>query len=912
MESFSRVVHWSKTLTIKNWFNYYKSLLCLSCIIYGLYFGFTTGILTLVTCLLFCKLPMLIVHINDLQVKSIQPQVLNNVQPNLSSKNVAHEPYFLIKNDNITEAVNDPLEKFLNDILDKFVVKWQGSFKTREEHFVIELRHTMKYIIIRLYKLIQEVDISKLLIEKVVPLALWHLDCFSTGISSKIDKNLEKNVLSCFGKNLHHAVESRKVEELYLRHYSERLLDYLLPPQLKQSKLLTILLRDILSCQIFQNAMDALADPDNINQLIIIMLDPKSATLCDQETLPVTPILDNFTAFTGVKPEPLIYPSFSSILKTPPHLYHLMQFLKRENSLKYLQFCFAVDEFNEKLLNPDLKDEQLERLQLTGRKLFEIFFIRNSPDCIQFGTESESRMKTIVYGNVDDIVQLRTCPTLFEAYDHVMDTLENKILTRFYRSEEFYQLVRDMQHAGGFSKNTRKKSESGASGWSKKIRSAIRPAGWLSVEAGRLPASNSSEFEEITYDTGVDLTEADFIPDELDEPECPSSYSELIPICGRDLTAWRAAIPRVVSAIDSSGKSIWAFEVDVLRVDLRPEDDPDEYHWTVIRTYAEFYNLEAKLTEFHGEFLSDIRLPAKKMFGTRSFEFLESLRLEFEWYLKSLLQQSALKGSDLIFSFLTLSQLSAACQTVADGISSNILPDLGLGRMMRTVPLKLRKERGQHLDHFLQSFVASTEAPKSRPSKAEGRDFNTNEVSVPVVKDLHPIYQNNARTFLSGPMIGRNTVNPLKLDGPFEWLLFIAWKIWKIPQTWWCALVGVGSFLRDFVDVYTHRYVNSLLARALHPQKIALSIELLHETVLGEESKTDCSESEKKKRAWNCIVESLPQLMRDTSVFTWMEDQCLMVFRCLQHPVLNKQLSYILFETALREICPEIFEDDEQ
>lgn len=106
-----------------------------------------------------------------------------------------------------------------------------------------------------------------------------------------------------------------------------------------------------------------------------------------------------------------------------------------------------------------------------------------------------------------------------------------------------------------------------------------------------------------------------------------SSYSELIPICGRDLTAWRAVIPRLVTAIDSSGKSIWAFEVDVQRIDLRPEDDPDEYHWTVIRTYAEFYSLEAKLTEFHGEFLCDIRLPAKKMFGTRSYEFLESLRL---------------------------------------------------------------------------------------------------------------------------------------------------------------------------------------------------------------------------------------------------------------------------------------------
>ena len=82
---------------------------------------------------------------------------------------------------------------------------------------------------------------------------------------------------------------------------------YLIITPIFFQRLLTILLRDILSCQIFQNAMDALADPDNINQLIIIMLDPKSATLCDQETLPVTPILDNFTAFTGVKPEPVYH-----------------------------------------------------------------------------------------------------------------------------------------------------------------------------------------------------------------------------------------------------------------------------------------------------------------------------------------------------------------------------------------------------------------------------------------------------------------------------------------------------------------------------------------------------------------------------------------------------------------------------
>jgi len=893
-------------ITTKNLFNCYKLVLCLSSLLYGLSFGFATGILTFLLCSLFCQLPILFIHFNDLRVEFIKPQTVNNVRPTKLSR----EPYFLVEHDNATVMVNDSLEKFLNGVLEKFVINWQGTFETDEEHFIIELRHTIKYIVIKLYKLIKQVDLSKLIIEKVMPLSLWHLDCYSTGQNNiNEDRNLEKNVLTCFGKNLHQAVESRKAEELYLRCYSQRLLHYLLPPQLKKSKLLTILLRDILSCQIFQNAMDALADPDNINQLIILWLDQDIATgTSDQENLDFTPILHNFTMFSPSKPEPCIYPSFSSILKTPPHLYHLMQFLKRESSLKYLQFCFAVDEFNEKLLNPDLKRDQLERLQLTGRKLFDIFFSGNSPDRIHFGAESKIQMKKIVYGNVEDIVLLRTCPTLFEAYDHVMDVLENKILIRFYRSSEFYQLLRDMQQDGGFPSNIKKKNESDVGGWSKKIRSALRPPGWLLMDAK--PGSSATDSEEASYDTAIDLTEAEFIPDELDDQDYSSSYRELIPICGRDLTCWRAFIPRVVTAMDSAGKPIWAFEVDVQRIDLRPEDDPDEYHWAVIRTYAEFYNLESKLTEFHGEFL-ETHLPAKKMFGTGKSEFLESVRLEFESFLRTLLQQPALKGSDLIFSFLTLSNLSA-CQTVSDStlVGSNILPDLGFGRMIRHVPLKLRKERGQHLENFLQSFIASTEAPKPRPSKVEGRDSITNEVALPVVQDLHPVYQNNAKNFLDFPVATGRTVNPLKLDGPFDCLLFIAWRIWVIPKLWWNALVGLGSCLKDLLDFLAQKYISIQLSQALRPEKLVLAIKLLHETVLHEKTSTVGREIENKRHAWNCIIESFPQWMKKSFGVKFIEDKCEMVFQCLQYPVFNKQLSYVLFETAFREICPEIFEED--
>lgn len=94
------------------------------------------------------------------------------------------------------------------------------------------------------------------------------------------------------------------------------------------------------------------------------------------------------------------------------------------------------DEFNEKLLNPDLTLEQKKRLQFMGQKMYEIYFSHKSPDHIDFGHESLDRMEKIVLGKAEDIVLLRTSPTLFSAYDHVMDIMEQTLLPRFYRSPE--------------------------------------------------------------------------------------------------------------------------------------------------------------------------------------------------------------------------------------------------------------------------------------------------------------------------------------------------------------------------------------------------------------------------------------------------------------------------------------------
>lgn len=53
---------------------------------------------------------------------------------------------------------------------------------------------------------------------------------------------------------------------------------------------------------------------------------------------------------------------------------------------------------------------------------------------------------------------------------------------------------------------------------------------------------------------------------------------------------------------------------------------------SLFRRYNEFYVLEAKLTEFHGEL--SVQLPPKRSQQNKGLAFLESKRPEFERYLQ--------------------------------------------------------------------------------------------------------------------------------------------------------------------------------------------------------------------------------------------------------------------------------------
>lgn len=61
----------------------------------------------------------------------------------------------------------------------------------------------------------------------------------------------------------------------------------------------------------------------------------------------------------------------------------------------------------------------------------------------------------------------------------------------------------------------RRKDETVSTGWGKKLRAALRPS-WLATDAKLTGNSSLDPEEDCSYDTGIDLTEADFIADDMD------------------------------------------------------------------------------------------------------------------------------------------------------------------------------------------------------------------------------------------------------------------------------------------------------------------------------------------------------------------------------------------------------------
>ncbi|XP_055113741.1 sorting nexin-14 isoform X15 [Symphalangus syndactylus] len=765
-------------------------------------------------------------------------------RPSLLLEN--YQPWLDLK---ISSKVDASLSEVLELVLENFVYPWYRDV-TDDESFVDELRITLRFFASVLIRRIHKVDIPSIITKKLLKAAMKHIEVIVKARQKvKNTEFLQQAALEEYGPELHVALRSRRDELHYLRKLTELLFPYILPPKATDCRSLTLLIREILSGSVFLPSLDFLADPDTVNHLLIIFIDDSPPEKATEPASPLVPFLQKFAEPRNKKPSVLKL-ELKQIREQQDLLFRFMNFLKQEGAVHVLQFCLTVEEFNDRILRPELSNDEMLSLHEELQKIYKTYCLDESIDKIRFDPFIVEEIQRIAEGPYIDVVKLQTMRCLFEAYEHVLSLLENVFTPMFCHSDEYFrQLLRGAEsptrnsklNRGSLSlddfRNTQKRGESfGISRIGSKIKGVFKST---TMEGAMLPNYGVAEGEDDFIEEGIVVMEDDSPVEAVSTPNTP-----------RNLAAWKISIPYVDFFEDPSSERkekkerIPVFCIDVERNDRRAVGHEPE-HWSVYRRYLEFYVLESKLTEFHGTF-PDAQLPSKRIIGPKNYEFLKSKREEFQEYLQKLLQHPELSNSQLLADFL--SPNGGETQFL-----DKILPDVNLGKIIKSVPGKLMKEKGQHLETFIMNFINSCESPKPKPSRPE-------------LTILSPTSENNKKLFND---LFKNNANRAENTER------------KQNQNYFMEVMTVEG-VYDYL-----MYVDAIFCENTEPRSLQ-------------------DKQKGAKQTFEEMMNYIPDLLVKCIGEETKYESIRLLFDGLQQPVLNKQLTYVLLDIVIQELFPEL------
>jgi len=387
---------------------------------------------------------------------------------------------------------------------------------------------------------------------------------------------------------------------------------------------------------------------------------------------------------------------------------------------------------------------------------------------------------------------------------------------------------------------------------------------------------------------------------------CSSTIGDILEY--KDLSAWRVTIPDL-----KARKDYFVFVIEVQRIDVAAKtSNADDLHWTVERRYTEFYNLEAKLTAFHpmSEF-EDAKLPPRpKLFSGRGLDVLQQKKRPFEEYLKCLLQKPSLKNSDILFTFLTSSEEFTEAAT----------SHLGLAKMIKNVPMKLTKERGQGLQPFIGAFVASTQSSPPRPRHDAVVTTQDYDMTSERVILEHALYADNLglrHPTGAGIPLGHcnkyfSGLRETNEKGIFDTIIYLAVNVFRMSRPRIQMLSALRILLRNTVDAFVDYAIAAKLKAVLSVGRVAYICKLLEEAIFEEnERRTDEDKLARRKLAlanMKCFLRPLIGTIVGGGSDTF-DGGLELVFQSFQDPLINKHLAFVLFDAALAELFPELLEE---
>ncbi|XP_033966956.1 sorting nexin-14 isoform X10 [Pseudochaenichthys georgianus] len=816
-----------------------------------------------------------------------------------------HRPTLLLENYQpwldlkVPSKVDASLSEILELVLENFVYPWYRDI-TDDEAFVDELRVTLRFFAAVLVRRTQKVDVASLITQKLLKVSMKHIEIISKARQKvKNAEYLQQAALEEYGPDLHVALRSRREEFLYLRKLTEMLFPYILPPKATDCRSLTLLIREVLAGSVFLPSMDYLADPDTVNHLLLIFIDNSPPEEATEPTSTLVPFLQKYSDIRNKK-NSVLKLELKEIREQQDLLFRFMNFLKQEGAVHVLQFCLAVEEFNDRILCPDLSDTEKTMLHEEVKKIYETYCLDESVDKIRFDPFIVEEIRNIAEGPFAEVVKLQTMRCLFEAYEHVLSLLENVFTPMFCHSDEYFrQLLRGAESPARNSRmsrnslslddirNTSKRGESfGISRIGSKIKGVFKST---TMEGAMLPSYGLVEGEDDMVEEAMMVLEDDSPMEAASTPSTP-----------RNLSAWNITIPYIDFYDDDVKRErIPVFCIDVERNDRKAVGHETE-NWSVYRRYLEFYVLESKLTEFHGSF-PDAQLPSKRIIGPKNYEFLTSKREEFQEYLQKLLQHPELSNSQLLADFLSPHSMESQ-------FLDKMLPDVNLGKIIKSVPSKLIKEKGQHLEPFIQSFFNSCESPKPKPSRPELTILSpTSENDKKLFND---VFKNNAnRSEMTEKRHNQNYfMEIITVEGLYDYLMFLGRVVFRIPD-WLHHLLMAGRMLvKNTLEAYTDYYLQCKLNQVVQEHRLVSLITLLRDTVFCESSQPRSAPDKQKraKKTFEEMITYIPDFLGKCIGEEAKFEGVRLLFDGLQQPVLNKQLTYVLLDIAIQELFPEL------
>ncbi|XP_053290942.1 sorting nexin-14 isoform X3 [Pleuronectes platessa] len=856
-----------------------------------------------------------------------------------------HRPTLLLENYQpwldlkVPSNVDASLSEILELVLENFVYPWYRDI-TDDEAFVDELRVTLRFFSAVLVRRTQKVDVASLITQKLLKVSMKHIEMISKARQRvKLTEHLQQAALEEYGPDLHMALRSRRDELLYLRNLTEMLFPYILPPKATDCRSLTLLIREVLAGSVFLPSLDYLADPDTVNHLLLIYIDNSPPEVATEPASTLVPFLQKYSYTRSKKPSVLKL-ELKEIREQQDLLFRFMNFLKQEGAVHVLQFCLSVEEFNDRILCPELSDSEKMMLHEEVRKIYETYCLDESVDKIRFDPFIVEEIRNIAEGPYSEVVKLQTMRCLFEAYEHVLSLLENVFTPMFCHSDEYFrQLLRgaesparnskmsspwdwspespsslftasgssspasfnslhaqstfttfpygSLSHRHSSPKSTAKRGESfGISRIGSKIKGVFKNT---TMEGAMLPSHGLVEGEDDMVEEAMMVLEDDSPMEAASTPSTP-----------RNLSAWNITIPYIDFYDDDVKRErIPVFCIDVERNDRKAVGHETE-HWSVYRRYLEFYVLESKLTEFHGSF-PDAQLPSKRIIGPKNYEFLKSKLKDFQEYLQKLLQHPELSNSQLLADFLSPHSMGSQ-------FLDKMLPDVNLGKIIKSVPSKLIKEKGQHLEPYIQSFFNSCESPKPKPSRPELTILSpTSENDKKLFND---VFKNNAnRSELTEKRHNQNYfMEMITVEGVYDYLMYLSRVVFHIPDWLHHLLMGGRILFKNTLETYTDYYLQYKLNQVVQEHRLVSLITLLRDTVFCESSPPRSAQEKQKraKRTYEEMMRYIPDLLGKCIGEEAKYEGVGLLFDGLQQPVLNKQLTYVLLDITIQELFPEL------